>query len=98
MRLLTKLSLLMIYSVVIARLKIQSMKSFGLKAEKVSLTFRRSLYISQDMQKGDTLTAENLKSVRPGLGLAPKYYDVLLGKQIGQDVRKGTPMSWEILA
>jgi len=74
------------------------MKSFGLKAEKVSLTFRRSLYISQDMQKGDTLTAENLKSVRPGLGLAPKYYDVLLGKQIGQDVRKGTPMSWEILA
>ena len=74
------------------------MKSFGLKAEKVSLTFRRSLYISQDMQKGDTLTVENLKSVRPGLGLAPKYYDVLLGKQIGQDVRKGTPMSWEILA
>lgn len=50
------------------------------------------------MQKGDTLTVENLKSVRPGLGLAPKYYDVLLGKQIGQDVRKGTPMSWEILA
>jgi pseudaminic acid synthase len=73
--------------------------SYGVtEAEKKSLTYRRSLYISQDMKKGDMLKPENLRTIRPGLGLAPKYYDVLLGKTVKQDVKKGTPMSWEILA
>jgi pseudaminic acid synthase len=73
--------------------------SYGVtEAEKKSLTYRRSLYISQDMKKGDMLSPENLRTIRPGLGLAPKYYDVLLGKTVKQDVKKGTPMSWEILA
>ncbi|WP_103668827.1 pseudaminic acid synthase [Pseudanabaena sp. BC1403] len=73
--------------------------SYGVtEAEKKSLMYRRSLYISQDMQKGDILKPENLRTIRPGLGLAPKYYDVLLGKAVKQDVKKGTPMSWEMLA
>jgi len=72
--------------------------SYGItEAEKKSLLFRRSLYISQDMKKGDVLTRENLKAIRPGLGLPPKYYDVLLGKTLKQDVKRGCPMSWKIL-
>lgn len=67
------------------------------EAEKKSLIFRRSLYIAQDMKAGDTLTGENLKSIRPGLGLPPKYLDILLGKKIIQNVKKGTPMTWELV-
>lgn len=65
--------------------------------EKKSLQFRRSLYIVEDMKKGDILTKKNLRSIRPGLGLAPKYYDVLLGKKVNQDIVKGTAVSWDII-
>ena len=67
-------------------------------AEKSSMIFRRSLYIAQDMKAGDILTAQNLRSVRPGLGLAPKYYDQILGKTIKEDTKKGTPVSWEMVS
>ena len=65
--------------------------------EKKSLIFRRSLYIAQDMKKGDILTKENLRAIRPGLGLAPKYYDMLLGKRVNRDVQRGTAVSWELV-
>ncbi|MGE5701488.1 MAG: pseudaminic acid synthase [Clostridia bacterium] len=65
--------------------------------EKASLQFRRSLYIAEDMKAGDVFTKGNLRAIRPGLGLSPKYYDTLLGKTVQQDVSKGTPVSWEIL-
>ena len=68
-----------------------------IEAEKESLVFRRSLYIAQDMKSGDILTPNNLKVVRPGLGLPPKYYDILLGKPIKQDAKMGTPVSWNIV-
>lgn len=72
--------------------------SYGVtEAEKKSLIYRRSLYISQNIKKGDPLTPENLRTIRPGLGLAPKHYNILLGKIVNQDVNKGTPMSWDIL-
>lgn len=67
------------------------------ESEKMSLKYRRSLYISEDLKAGEILTEKNLRIIRPGLGLAPKYYDVLLGKRVGRDVKCGTPMSWEIL-
>lgn len=66
-------------------------------AEKDSTKFRRSLYIGEDLQAGDILTEENVRNVRPGLGLPTKYFDLVLGKAIKQDVRKGTPLSWELL-
>ncbi|TYQ25770.1 pseudaminic acid synthase [Pseudanabaena sp. UWO310] len=73
--------------------------SYGVtESETKSLMYRRSLYIIQDIKKGDMLTSKNLKAIRPGLGLTPKYYDVLLGKIVNQDIKKGTPVSWEILA
>jgi len=65
--------------------------------EKKSLIFRRSLYIIQDMKKGDILTKENLRAIRPGLGLPPKYYDVLMGKHVKRDVRIGTPIQWDLI-
>ena len=66
-------------------------------AEKDSTKFRRSLYIGEDLKAGDILTVENLRNVRPGLGLPTKYFDLVLGKSIKHDAKKGTPLSWELL-
>jgi pseudaminic acid synthase len=66
-------------------------------AEIPSMKFRRSLYIAQDMKAGDVLTKENLRCIRPGRGLPPKYYEVLLGKRVSRDEKKGTAMTWEIV-
>jgi len=72
--------------------------SYGVtEAEKKSIIFRRSLYIAQDMKKGDTLTPANLRAIRPGSGLPPKYYDILLGKRIGRDVKAGQPLQWDLI-
>ena len=65
--------------------------------EKPSLQFRRSLYVAKDMAAGESFTSENLRVVRPGFGLSPMYYDLLLGKKVVADVRKGAPVSWELL-
>jgi len=67
------------------------------KAEEKSLVFRRSLYISEDVKSGDTLTKKNLSCVRPGLGMAPKYLDQVIGLKVNQDAVKGTPLTWELL-
>jgi N-acetylneuraminate synthase len=58
---------------------------------------RRSLYIGLDMAKGDVLTKENLRRIRPGLGLPPKLYETMLGRTVNRDVEKGTPLSYDIL-
>lgn len=65
--------------------------------EKRSLVFRRSLYICKDLVSGDVLTRDNLRAIRPGLGLAPKYLDIMLGKRVNRAVKRGTPLSWELL-
>jgi N-acetylneuraminate synthase len=66
--------------------------------EKPSLRFRRSLYVSKDMKSGEQFTPANLRIIRPGLGLAPKFYEQVLGKKIGKDAKKGTPVTWGLLA
>jgi N-acetylneuraminate synthase len=72
--------------------------SYGLtKAEERSRVFRRSLYIAQDMKKGETLTPQNLRAVRPGLGLPPKHYEKLLGRRVKRAVKKGTPVAWDLV-
>jgi N-acetylneuraminate synthase len=71
---------------------------YGLtEKEKQSQVFRRSLYVAEDLAAGDVLTEKNLRIIRPGLGLPPKYFATLIGKRVGRAVRKGTPMSWDIL-
>ena len=67
------------------------------EAEKSSQTFCRSLYITEDMKKGDILTEKNLRIIRPGLGLLPKYYDLIVGRKVNQNVKKGTAVGWELV-
>jgi N-acetylneuraminate synthase len=67
------------------------------KAEEKSLQFRRSLYIVEDIRAGDRLTKENVRAIRPGFGLPPKYIDTILGMSVTKDLKKGTALSWEIL-
>jgi N-acetylneuraminate synthase len=69
----------------------------GTKAEEKSRVFRRSLYISRDMKAGEVLSANNFRSLRPGFGLPPKYFEIMLGKRINRDVRAGTPLTLEII-
>jgi N-acetylneuraminate synthase len=65
--------------------------------EKNSLQFRRSLYIVKDMKAGDIITKENMRAIRPGMGLATKYIDVFLGKTASRDIARGTPVSWGLI-
>ena len=67
------------------------------EAEKASLQFRRSLYIAEDIKAGEELTPKNLRIVRPGKGLPPKYYDILLGRKVNQDLNKGFAVTWEVV-
>lgn len=68
-----------------------------LEAEKNSIQFRRSLYIVQDLKAGEVLTAENVRAIRPGHGLPPRYLDQVLGMRVKQDVRRGTALAWTLL-
>ncbi|TGK78478.1 pseudaminic acid synthase [Leptospira noumeaensis] len=65
--------------------------------EKASLVFRRSLYVVEDIKAGDVITEKNVRSIRPGYGLPPKFFDVVMGKRVNRDVKRGTGLSWEML-
>ncbi len=67
-------------------------------AERKSIQFRRSLYVVQDLKPGDILSRENVRAIRPGLGLPPKYLERLLGRSVKHEVRKGTALDWSLLA
>lgn len=72
---------------------------YGRKSsEQGNVKFRRSLYIVKAMQAGDMLTLDNVRSVRPGYGLAPKYLESILGQRVTRDLPYGTPMSCDYLA
>jgi pseudaminic acid synthase len=68
------------------------------EAEMKSIVFRRSLYIAEDMNKGEVFTPANLRVVRPGNGLHPRFYELFLGKRVTQNVKKGTPARWELIS
>jgi pseudaminic acid synthase len=65
--------------------------------ELKSLTYKRSVYIVEDMKAGDMLTETNLRIIRPGLGLAPRYFESMLGRKVKADVKKGTALSFDLL-
>ncbi|SDM20634.1 pseudaminic acid synthase [Sediminibacillus halophilus] len=65
--------------------------------EKASRTRRRSLYITKDIKAGDAFTKDNLRAIRPGLGIPPKYYDLVIGKKARKNAVKGTPLQWDNL-
>lgn len=67
------------------------------KEEVKSLIFRRSIYVVKDLSAGDILTEDNIRSIRPGLGLAPKYMPIVLGRKLAKSVSRGTPLAWNLI-
>jgi pseudaminic acid synthase len=65
--------------------------------EKDSLKFRRSIYVSKDVKVGELFTSENIKIIRPGYGLEPKYYERVVQKKANQHIKAGTPLNWDLL-
>ncbi len=67
------------------------------ESEKGNLIFRRSLYVVKNIAKGERFTHENIRSIRPGYGLAPKYISAVLGQTAAKDISRGTPLSNELI-
>jgi N-acetylneuraminate synthase len=67
-------------------------------SEEGSAVFRRSLYIVEDVRAGAPLTAQNVRSIRPGFGLAPRYLDTVLGRRAVHDIARGTALSWDAIS
>lgn len=65
--------------------------------ELASLKYKRSIYIAKNMKKGEMFTKDNLRIIRPGYGLPPKYFDSFIGKKVKKDTVAGTPLSWELM-
>lgn len=68
------------------------------ESEMGSLKYRRSLYICSDVKKGEILTKENVRSIRPAFGLAPKYYQTIIGMKAQKDLKKGDALTWEMVS
>lgn len=66
--------------------------------EQENLRFRRSLFIVRDMREGERFTKDNVRSIRPAHGLAPRYFDQVVGRVASRDVVRGTPVSWDLVA
>jgi len=69
-----------------------------LGSERGSLLFRRSLYVAADVKAGEPLTRANVRSIRPGNGLAPAHFDEVLGRTAKRDLTRGEPLAWDMLA
>ena len=67
------------------------------EAERGNVKFRRSLYVVEDVPAGGELTSHNVRSIRPGFGLAPKHLPDVLGQKVRHPVTRGTPLSWDIV-
>lgn len=65
------------------------------ESEKSNLMFRRSLYFVNNAKKGELISSSNVRSIRPGFGLPPKYYDSIIGKTLLRDAERGDPVLWE---
>lgn len=66
-------------------------------AELPSLRYRRSLYVVRDLRRGDVITTDHVRAIRPGLGLPPKFVDQVIGRSASRDAAMGTPLSWDLV-
>lgn len=66
-------------------------------AEQKSKVFRRSIYASEDIAEGELLSQANVRIIRPGLGLPPKYFEQVIGKSAKKTIKRGTPISWDLI-
>lgn len=72
--------------------------SFGLgTSEEGNVTFRRSLYVVEDVAEGERFTAQNVRSIRPGYGLSPSHLDLILGKRAVRSIARGEPFTWALV-
>ena len=65
--------------------------------EKQSKIFRRSIFVIKDIKKGEKFTEENIRSIRPGYGLHPRYFNKIIGKYASKDSKCGLPITWDIV-
>lgn len=65
--------------------------------EQASRVFRRSLFVVRDVRAGEPFTSDNVRSIRPGHGLAPRYFEMVLGRRAVRNIEKGTPLAWDLL-
>jgi N-acetylneuraminate synthase len=65
--------------------------------EMRTLPFRRSLFVVSDIRKGQPLTSDNVRSIRPADGLHPRYLPEVLGRHAVRDIERGTPLTWELM-
>jgi pseudaminic acid synthase len=65
--------------------------------EKPSLQFRRSLYVVKDIKAGERLTSDNVRAIRPGLGLPPRFLDQVIRRRAAVDIARGTPLDWKMV-
>ncbi|MCM1182559.1 MAG: pseudaminic acid synthase [Roseburia sp.] len=68
------------------------------RQEESNVCFRRSLFVVQDIEAGECLTPENIRSIRPSYGIKPKYYKEVLGKRAVRALKRGTPLSFDDIA
>lgn len=69
----------------------------GTRAESGSRQFRRSLYVTRNLRKGERLTVANVRAIRPGFGMPPSELERVLGLAVARDVDEGTPLTWDVL-
>lgn len=67
----------------------------GSEGDQKSKVFRRSLFVVKDMEAGEEFTMENVRSIRPGQGLAPKFIEEIIGRKASSDIRRGSPLTWD---
>ncbi len=66
-------------------------------AERKSMVFRRSLYVTRDLVAGEVFSSENVRAIRPGLGLPPRHLEAILGRKARQPIKRGTPLAWPLV-
>jgi len=79
--------------------KVKGRVSYGPQtpAEKYNRNFRRSLFVSKDIKRGEKFTKNNVRSVRPAYGLPTKHYDKVIGRKAKKDIEAGTPLAWGLI-
>jgi pseudaminic acid synthase len=67
------------------------------KSEEKSLNFKRSLFVVSDIKAGEEFSNNNIRVIRPGTGIPPKFYETIIGKKASIDIKSGTPLTWDLI-
>ena len=71
---------------------------YGLTSDEINMVkFKRSVYVSKDVKKGELFSKKNIRVIRPGFGIKPKYFDLIIGKKSKYDIPAGKPLSWDLI-